>query len=248
VVEFENLDDIEAWLKTRSRDEIAIFAARVALRAVPALVGMVTDTRPATQERDAAILRIFHALALAWFVAQHPAQGADGAIADATDAVLSAAAVIADSAASTVAYTAADAAFTAHANLAEVVGAAVKVVTGATNAGAGHGNSFVASAIEVRAPAEADANALASDEATAIELAHQPLWPNGDTPVWATNDWGVTKTALLVAGEDWEVWTRWYEARLAGEGSINEQLELARVTQITDEEWAARPEIGRAHV
>jgi hypothetical protein len=57
------------------------------------------------------------------------------------------------------------------------------------------------------------------------------------------------KSALLAADEGWEVWTDWYEARLAGDAAHppNEALEVARVT-IPDEIWRQGPAAVNAEI
>jgi hypothetical protein len=77
--------------------------------------------------------------------------------------------------------------------------------------------------------------------ATGPEVAGHPLWPNG-SPNWASDSWRQLKIALLGAGEGWEVWTDWYEARLAGDAAQppNEALEIARA-MIPDEIWEQGP-------
>ena len=71
-----------------------------------------------------------------------------------------------------------------------------------------------------------------------------PLWPDG-APRWAIEAWRTLKSALLAADQGWEVWTDWYEARLAGDAarSPNEALEVARAT-IPDEIWKQGPAVG----
>ncbi len=56
---------------------------------------------------------------------------------------------------------------------------------------------------------------------TADGFAGAPLWPNyspppygAPEPIWSL--WQELKRALLAANEDWQVWTGWYEDRLAG--------------------------------
>lgn len=51
---------------------------------------------------------------------------------------------------------------------------------------------------------------------------------------------------LLRANEDWEVWTEWYEARLAGHPAI-EALEVARV-MIAEEVWKQGPKVVNAEI
>lgn len=54
--------------------------------------------------------------------------------------------------------------------------------------------------------------------------------------------WRSLKSSLLAQNQDWDVWTRWYEARVKGEPS-NRDLDLAIAT-IPNEDW----EQGPAHV
>ena len=57
------------------------------------------------------------------------------------------------------------------------------------------------------------------------------------------------KSALLAADQGWEVWTDWYEARLAGDAARppNEALEVARAT-IPDEIWKQGPAAVNAEI
>jgi hypothetical protein len=43
--------------------------------------------------------------------------------------------------------------------------------------------------------------------------------------------------------QNWQVWTRWYDARLRGD-PLHKELELARITELSEEDW----EQGPAHV
>jgi hypothetical protein len=57
------------------------------------------------------------------------------------------------------------------------------------------------------------------------------------------------KAAVLAANQSWEVWTDWYEARLAGDAADppNEALEVARAT-IPDEIWKQGPAVVNAEI
>ncbi|MGA2491718.1 MAG: hypothetical protein ABSF67_02075 [Roseiarcus sp.] len=57
------------------------------------------------------------------------------------------------------------------------------------------------------------------------------------------------KSALLATNQNWEVWTDWYEARLAGDAAHppNEALEVARAT-IPDEIWTQGPAAVNAEI
>ena len=61
--------------------------------------------------------------------------------------------------------------------------------------------------------------------------------------------WRSLKEALLSANEGWEVWTDWYEARLAGDAAHPpiEALEIARAT-IADEIWKQGPSVVNAEI
>ncbi len=72
------------------------------------------------------------------------------------------------------------------------------------------------------------------------EIAASPLWPRGQPPEIAKL-WQAMKRDLLAAGEDWEVWTDWYDARLRGDPAI-EELEVARA-MIPDEMWKQGPAV-----
>ena len=64
------------------------------------------------------------------------------------------------------------------------------------------------------------------------ELSLSPLWPDG-TPDAVLNNWSVMKAHLLVAGEDWQVWTDWYDDRLRG-ARAGREVELHRVSIAED--------------
>ncbi|MEM7483517.1 MAG: hypothetical protein AAF481_20345, partial [Acidobacteriota bacterium] len=91
------------WLQTRPREEIVLFAARVALRALPALELYDRDEAPA-----ALILTCLRAVAAPWLAGTWPSQGAEVRnAADFSAAAAAAAAAAASDAASDAAYFAA---------------------------------------------------------------------------------------------------------------------------------------------
>ncbi|MGJ4944943.1 hypothetical protein ACQR1W_30570 [Bradyrhizobium sp. HKCCYLS1011] len=67
-----------------------------------------------------------------------------------------------------------------------------------------------------------------------ITLATSKLWP-GEMPDWIQELWGELRHRLLTENEGWEVWTRWYDARLSGEFSQG-QVEL-RWAALSDDAW-----------
>jgi len=71
------------------------------------------------------------------------------------------------------------------------------------------------------------------DESESLhELSMSPLWPGG-TPDAVLHNWGEMKARLLVAGEDWQVWTDWYDDRLRG-SSASREVELDRISVAED--------------
>ncbi len=76
-------------------------------------------------------------------------------------------------------------------------------------------------------------------------IADSPLWP-GDPPPEIVAHWTEMKRDLLAFEEDWDVWTDWYEERLAGKRS-NKKLEIARAT-IPNEIWEEGPAVVNAHI
>jgi hypothetical protein len=80
---------------------------------------------------------------------------------------------------------------------------------------------------------------------TAFDIAGSPMW-SGKPPTAIADLWDEMKRDLLAAGEDWDVWTDWYEARLAGKRA-NKKLEIARAT-IPDEIWDQGPAVVNAHI
>lgn len=78
-------------------------------------------------------------------------------------------------------------------------------------------------------------------------LAALPLWPDG-APHWAAEHWDALKTYLLARPTDhWDVWIDWYEARLRGEAG-NMEEEIARILEVTEEEWAAGPAVANKKI
>jgi hypothetical protein len=77
-------------------------------------------------------------------------------------------------------------------------------------------------------------------------LATRPLWPDGP-PDWVLEHWQALTSELLKLDHDWDVWIRWYEDRLYGR-PFNEALEVARVSEITEEEWEQGPAVVNARI
>ena len=259
MVDFKNCDDVTRWLRGKPREVAIVIAARLALRAVPALA----EEALAGDGARHIILATFRGMAAAWATAGYPAHGADlqaasasakAAAADAAHHGYEAAAAVAYAAEAAAAavygfaeYAAAAYADAAYADAAVAYG--YEYYVGPTRGG---GVEAIAARATADAAASGDADAIdaqlrAGGHATAVAaaLALRPLWPDG-RPVWAIHNWNQLKEALRAAGEDWEVWTDWYEARLRG-GEANEALEIARV-MIPEKIWEQGPAVVNAHI
>jgi hypothetical protein len=91
-----------------------------------------------------------------------------------------------------------------------------------------------------------DATALEAG-GTPATLILAPIWAN-PAPDWPTRAWNSLKRELLArSAEHWDVWTDWYEARLRGEPG-NEEEEIARILEVTEEEWEAGPAVANKKI
>ncbi|MBI1203537.1 MAG: hypothetical protein GC182_13605 [Rhodopseudomonas sp.] len=268
MVEITNRKGLERWLQVKPREWTVVIAARVALRVVPMLA---TELGPWSggarkAERDI-FLPSFRGLAASWVEGTWPTLGVlvSAAVNTAANAANYAAGEAGAYAANAAAYAAnADAGTHAAAAVADAAQAAT-AATAATAVGCAVNAAAYAATAATAANFAADTatNAATSIwlslafDATTLEggvdfktrpsdLAKQSLWPSGNMPGWAADNWLRLKSALLVLGDDWEVWTDWYEARLRG-GPANEELELARV-MIDDDIWDQGPKVVNAHI
>ncbi|MEM7176229.1 MAG: hypothetical protein AAF503_00870 [Pseudomonadota bacterium] len=219
MVEFSDRDEIEDWLKTRDIDEFTLFGVRAVLRIAPLLAADGRDDAPANL-----LLPCFRAMSVAWFAGIWLKE------ADDTNEIATAAALSAGSAADAAGARAAATAYAAASapNAGDVL-AAVRSSHGADHLSA---NAFAAFG--------ADATALEQGIGL-MGLSQRPLWNGVQAPTEITQMWEELKQRLP-PDQDWDVWTTWYEARLAGTPA-NMELEKARVL-IPDEDW----EQGPAHV
>jgi hypothetical protein len=248
MVDFSNRDEVQSWLgaikpEQRQREVAVALAARAALRVLPLLARELARGRRKRGEiLSALVLPCLRATALPWAAGKYPAHGND---LRAANAAANAAAAAANAAAN-----ANDAANAAAAAANAAANAAYAAAYAATAADAADDAAY-----EATYEANDDAAAAAADDAAVIDsggsgalLAGTALWPTG-APSWATNAWRDLKSALLAANEGWEVWTDWYEARLAGDAADppNEALEVARA-MIPDEIWKQGPAAVNAEI
>ncbi|MBY8977185.1 hypothetical protein KHP62_15310 [Rhodobacteraceae bacterium NNCM2] len=238
--EFNSRDDIEAWLKTRPKEQVVLFAARAALRVLPFLA---TDERK--ESTAALVLPCCRAVAAPWFAGTWPIRSAEVKVAtiytaDAPDPTPLSATGSAAQATAYAVYAAISGALYATADAADAADTAVDAAT-AGAADRADGTAYGRIATVVYAAYSTDATALESGVGVR-EMSEHPLWPGNEVPSEIAELWEEMKTRLLAADEGWEVWTDWYEARLNG-APANMELEKARVL-IPDEDWKQGP----AHV
>lgn len=251
VVDFANHDEVKRWLNAikpieQQREVAVAMAARAALRVLPLLARELR--RGARAEGDIQahlILSCLRAAALSWTAGRYPVRDELR-----RDAYLFAAGHRATD-------LAADDATYSQARAAGVVVTTEPLITIDVAADAmGYAVSATdkAALTVAHTAVNATAEVLELDRAridsghSGAELAGLPLWPLR-AAAWATDNWRTLKSALLAAGQDWEVWTDWYEARLAGDtaSAPNEALEVARA-MIPDAVWRKGPETANAEI
>jgi hypothetical protein len=260
MVDFSDRRDIKRWLNAinpakRRREVVVAMAARASLRVTPRLRLSLGKSRSRATVLSNWVLPSLRATALAWATAKYPARGSElRGYADAAAYAAGVAASAADEAypyAPDV-YTAIDASNAANAAAASAAHPAA--AARADDAAASAAAYAIAHATDACDADTAFVAACASDVAlidgggSSSELMEFPLWPNR-APDWATEAWTDLRAALLAAAEGWEVWTNWYDARLAGDAdhSPNEALEIARAT-IPDEIWKQSPAVVNAEI
>ncbi|WP_373502339.1 hypothetical protein [Aestuariivirga sp.] len=228
-------DEIENWLKTQPRDTANVIAARAALRVLPVLQQLSREgSYPASDLKVTVMLSIFRAMGLPLVLGKYPSKASQ-------------------------LRAAARSSFSANFNVSNhlrrhfhpYVISAVSAAHDAT-AFVAHEDFFDAAQAVLNA---ADASGAVATEFTAdrgilqrgagaTDLAGQPLWRNG-TPQDLLRKWRDAKNELLRSGKDWGVWTRWYDAVLAGEPTPGgEELDIYRVILDSEVDWKKGP----AHV
>lgn len=231
-------EQLEAWLMTQPREVSLAIAARAALRVFPYMQGIALLKDPKNSGAAAIVLPLLRGMAVSWVAAKYPSHGnvlkaSVAAVTAASDsAATSATAYGADENAN---YSAARAAFAAAASRAT---APAYVASRAA-----HAASPAASVVSLAADPLQDCKFI-DGGGMAKDLCNLPLWEKM-IPEWVNQQWPVLQQDLLALNQDWEVWTRWYEAVLQGRPTPGgEALDVFRVTLNSEEDW----EKGPAHV
>lgn len=248
---------LEAWLGTQPRDVAVAFAVRAALRVLP-LVWTSRNEGAKGEFSIDIVLPVFRGTAVAWVMARYPDQhmplfratGAAAVASASTPRTPTPFVVIAATSAATAANSAT--LDNAAASAARAVDAAARAAYAIFGKGFSLGfNLNLSSALGAEPVTAAFWSALSID-ATRVEdswsvsdIAGSPLWPQGQ-PEQLQSFWLEMKTALLAARQDWEVWTIWYDDRLAGRVRDAER-ELAYV-RIEEALWNQGPAIVNAEI
>jgi len=215
-------EEVRDWLTAQDRQACVLFSARFALRSVPSLSYGAQYNQPIKKSASDIILPSFWAIGSTLSASNRSGktQRAFSAF-DLSDSVIFATATYA---------TITDGARAADA-------AAAAAIAAVTNGAA----SYAAYCQDKNWVEDRPAGTPITD------LTHQPLWPNTDMPPDLETQWQDLKTNLLGLDQDWDVWTNWYEDRLAGK-PLNKALELAIINLDPDEYWKKGAGVTNARI
>ena len=231
--DIKDRESLEAWLKTRPREDAAAIAQRAALRVFP-LFGraMQEDWARGSSLTSSPFLRLVFVSGVACkypTVEIRAAAFAAAADSTAANAAFSGAAAADNAAATSSANAAANAAFSA--------------LSAAAAAGANYAAPRSANAVAFSAATNSIAvwNGVRTDASVIIrtnDVLQLPLWP--DTPPdWFTQADRETRAIWAENPEHWDFWTRWWDAAIAGTPL---DWDLQRdIALIPDEVWQQGP-------
>lgn len=223
---FTDREGVASWLRERNGEGSAMIAARAAVRMLPLLSR--SSTNLSLREFAEWSGTVFGAISMAWTAARYPARASE---LEALQAAFRPARVVRlattdDAWVAGMTHMAAYAARTAGAaggDAAVIVSAAVDAVGAAVASAQVWGATLGADAWEA---ISADAQFADLNSSSAV-LFNERLWL-GEIPEWTS---AATRglQATLPEGQNWDVWFRWYDDRLAGR-THNEDYELAFAT------------------
>ena len=237
--EFRDRGDLERWLDQHQHDVSVAVATRAALRTLPLLAGdprFDGTTSDADRMLSAVVLPVLWALCTSWAAAVYPARLQDlGSSANrAANAISYANLVAAVSAAEAAAMAAASAASYTYTTFEPLTYAAEAVDT------------VISTSIGDYALRGLMDDVYAAHDGIQMDvLSRGPLWLFF-IPDPAERQWKRLRSILLSAGDDWDVWVDWYEARLRGDPA-EEDLEISRAT-LPDELWKEGPAAVNARI
>jgi hypothetical protein len=242
---------LKAWLESQPPKVSVAIAARAALRVLPYV-------QPASLSKhfpEDIALPVFRANVISWVAAVFPAveTGLDAATAAADADAAAHSAYYNDPfhSAFSAAYAAAHAVRTAPAGDAGKIMAA-RSAAAASSAhvdaifGRATDGSHLSELLAARAwtALSMDATRLEAG-VTTFDIAGSPLWPHGQSDKFRSL-WQDMKETLLAAGQEWQVWTTWYDDRL--EGRVREEERELAYVRISNDLWSQGPAIVNAEI
>jgi tetratricopeptide (TPR) repeat protein len=248
-----DVEALEAELRQRDLREAIVLSARAALRAVPSLAFLLGRNRMFRRDSTVAILSVFRALQCSWLTAADTSPLNGEWIHNAAAAAEGHARSVGTEGRIAL-FIPAYAAYAAGGNNTPYTAAVAISDAPSANSVAAYSTAFprgrqqTADRIGQRTAqaSEADDAALRSGVSPST-LARLPLWPpKAKELAWTRNAWGWLTDALHEQGENWQVWTDWYDARLEGR-LINESLEFGRAA-IPNDHWAKGPRFINAEI
>ncbi len=245
--DFLHQRSVERWLRERPREIAVCFAARAALRVLP----VIAQAGPLPHFGSDVAVPVFRAAASSLLA--HRSSERDEAVHAARVASVAALKAVGSLSETVGIRNAVDAvrAAASSASAASFVEGAGFAVDAARACEAALESSDLANglgdedpAIDIVRAAAADASSLAVGEPS-NQLVESELWASG-APNHFAADWAKLKAQLLAAGEGWEVWTDWYEARLRGDAP-DWEMERARIF-LPESLWAQGPKAVNAEI
>jgi hypothetical protein len=236
-------DEFEKWLRNLPREIVLVISARAALRAFPVFMDDFKHVANGEIQTRPLVLSFIQALALTFAVARYPEKiwtltTKSNQFAASTFAQhLDASGYAVEAAYSAYNYVrgqdvkdAVYAAFNSSAAIANHAATAVGASLDAAN--------IASSAVHVAAARDAEYinNGYSPDA-----LVNEPLWLE-ESLEWVTRLWRQVKISLDSMNEDWDVWTRWYDAILEGKPTPGgEELDIFRVRLNSEKDWRKSP-------
>jgi hypothetical protein len=221
MIDFENPGELKRWLQTQPQTVGIALAARAALRVFPMIgrppaAASGAPLRPrALTLADATVLQArFRAVSVAWIAFGRYAAALSVGHGVRARAILTAGAALpagtfaTDPAAVAARNSAAEAVLTVAGTGRTSLDAVVAAIGETFSAEACFGDDT-----PVRGALASDIAFLKDGEPSSLDDA--PLWLY-QPPAWAVQGWRDIKTTLENAGQDWQVWTAWYDDRFAG--------------------------------
>ncbi len=253
MAKIENRIDFEEWLKAQPRKVVEVMAIRIALRLIPLFlgnypIGTVREVKPLP-----GLLPIFRSLAVGFAAATYPDSNpiirlvGSLAVADLkrwNESLLGLLSTLRSESNAGLPNVAAYPLNVGYATDASVhcllytdqnalshVRAAASSACGNADRISTFGELSIWAAISE--DAIAIENGLTTQKLVASKLWPQTIWP-ANLPNEFSRLWSYLRIDLGDVGQDWDVWTDWYEARLAGKKPRWKDIEIFRVT-LSDE-------------